>query len=88
MPPIPKADYYIYDHLGNTRVVYTPNIICATDPILGDPVVSYHIRSAVNYYPYGKVLWEYTPDFQSNRFLTTYHERDAESGLDYRGARF
>lgn len=40
----------------------------------------------LDYFPYGKVLREYinTPE----RYLTTQHERDQETGLDYRGARY
>jgi len=41
----------------------------------------------VDYYPYGKVLREFSSTNGKERFLTTHHERDAESGLDYRGAR-
>jgi len=41
---------------------------------------------STDYYPYGKVLREFvnTPE----RYLTTGHERDVETGLDYRGARY
>ncbi len=41
----------------------------------------------MDYFPYGKVLREYKPG-EAEKFLTTYHQRDHESGLDYRGARF
>ena len=40
-----------------------------------------------DYYPYGKILREYTVG-QQEKYLTTHHERDQETGLDYRGARF
>ncbi len=41
----------------------------------------------MDYLPYGKVLREYVPS-GPEKFLTTGHERDVETGLDYRGARF
>lgn len=41
----------------------------------------------VDYYPYGKVLREHT-NCEDARYLTTHHERDKETDLDYRGARF
>lgn len=40
-----------------------------------------------NYFPYGKVLREYS-EGSIERYLTTFHERDEETGLDYRGARY
>lgn len=43
-------------------------------------------KNAADYYPYGKVLREYNP--QTEKYLTTHHERDTETGLDYRGARY
>ncbi len=42
---------------------------------------------SVNYFPYGKVLREFQNGDQE-RYLTTQHERDKETDLDYRGARF
>jgi len=41
----------------------------------------------IDYYPYGKILREYH-EGETERYLTTQHERDEETGLDYRGARF
>lgn len=41
---------------------------------------------SVQYYPYGKILREWNPN--TEKFLTTHHERDTETGLDYRGARY
>ena len=52
------------------------------------PNVSFVLENAVDYYPYGKVLREFSSTNGKERFLTTHHERDRESGLDYRGARF
>ena len=42
------------------------------------------VESASDYYPYGKALRSYGKE----RYQSTYHERDVESGFDYRGARF
>lgn len=68
-------------NLGNTRITYTPT---AYSQEVGLQV---RINEAVDYFPYGKVLREYR-DGQEERYLTTQHERDVESGLDYRGARY
>ncbi|NJN78428.1 MAG: RHS repeat-associated core domain-containing protein [Saprospiraceae bacterium] len=40
----------------------------------------------MDYFPYGKILRQFikTPE----KYVTTGHERDVETGLDYRGARF
>jgi len=48
------------------------------------------IHYTADYFPYGKVLREYvnTSTGDPEKFLTTQHERDKETGLDYRGARF
>jgi RHS repeat-associated protein len=45
------------------------------------------INNVMDYYPYGKILREYRSG-DEERYLTTQHERDIESGLDYRGARY
>ncbi|MBD3636316.1 MAG: RHS repeat-associated core domain-containing protein [Crocinitomicaceae bacterium] len=72
--------FYLYDHLGNTRVVYTPEVrACGS--------VDITLEYAGDYYPYGKILREYA-NGPTERYLTTQHERDEETGLDYRGARF
>ncbi|MCC6459487.1 MAG: RHS repeat-associated core domain-containing protein [Saprospiraceae bacterium] len=42
---------------------------------------------AAEYYPYGKTMRDYT-NGTKEKYETTQHERDQESGLDYRGARF
>ena len=42
------------------------------------------VESVSDYYPYGKALRSYGRE----RYQSTYHERDLESGFDYRGARF
>jgi len=46
--------------------------------------MDYTVQSATDYYPYGKALRTYGKE----RYQSTYHERDVESGFDYRGARF
>ena len=72
--------FYLKDHLGNTRVTYVPFVG-------GDPCeVRYYVESVVDYYPYGKELRTWFALGQE-RYLSTEHERDFETGLDYRGAR-
>ncbi|MCB9361383.1 MAG: RHS repeat-associated core domain-containing protein [Flavobacteriales bacterium] len=39
-------------------------------------------------YPYGKILREFQNGLGAEKYLTTHHERDKETGLDYRGARY
>ncbi len=78
----------LYDHLGNSRVVYTPNLSCGGGFGIGNTNVSYRLNAVMDYFPYGKESRKYVPGIRDERFLTTYHERDIESGLDYRGARF
>ena len=71
-----EATFFLYDHLGNTRVSYSVSNSAV-------PAVVY----AGDYYPYGKVLREFD-NGDGDRYLTTHHERDKETGLDYRGARY
>ena len=52
--------------------------------IKADTKIDYTVDSASDYYPYGKALRSYGKE----RYQSTYHERDIESGFDYRGARF
>lgn len=40
------------------------------------------------YYSYGKILREFQNGLGAEKYLTTHHERDKETGLDYRGARY
>ncbi|HMS71117.1 MAG TPA: RHS repeat-associated core domain-containing protein [Saprospiraceae bacterium] len=75
-----QREYYIYDHLGNTRITYTPFLDNLS-------LTSYWLRNVYDYYPYGKILRTFS-DGTSEKYLTTQHERDAETGLDYRFARF
>ncbi len=80
-PAVPEFTFFIYDHLGNTRIMYHNEMYDC------EPFHTYYVLEHVlDYYPYGKTLREYVLDRE--RFETTYHERDEESGLDYRGARF
>lgn len=48
----------------------------------------YLISPIFDYDPYGKLMRSYTTTPEGEKYLTTQHERDAETGLDYRGARF
>jgi len=80
-PSVPEFTFFVYDHLGNTRVMYHNDMYdCQAFH------THYVLEHVLDYYPYGKTLREYLLDRE--RFETTYHERDVESGLDYRGARF
>ena len=76
---------YLYDHLGNTRVVYQPHIV--PRPGTGELDAHALIESVIDYTPYGKILREYE-DGDLERYVTTQHERDVRTGLDYRGARY
>ncbi len=49
--------------------------------------ISYTVNHVVDYYPYGKVVREFV-EGEKERYLTTQHVRDEETGLDYRGARY
>ncbi len=70
--------FYLKDHLGNLRLAYSADAIGAKA-----------IQSAYDYYPYRKLLRSYD-SIDQQRYLTTGNERDrdAESGWDYRNARF
>ncbi len=85
LTPVPPGDlsFYIHDHLGNTRVVYSTKVC---DDAEGD--TEYYFEHLFDYWPYGKVLREYHPVEEIEKYVTTHHERDPESGFDYRGARF
>ena len=78
-----EIEFYLYDHLGNTRVVYEHTYA-------GGGLAELVINYAADYFSYGKILREYvnTNTGDPEKFLTTQHERDQETGLDYRGARF
>ena len=69
--------FYQFDHLGNTRLAYRS---------LGG---TRQVLHTADYYPFGKPLrtWSYSAS-QTLRYQSTGHQRDRESGLDYRLARF
>ncbi len=71
-----EATYFLYDHLGNTLVAFMVNQQAVPT-----------IMNAMDYYSYGKTLREYD-NGAGDRYMTTNHERDKETGLDYRGARY
>ena len=48
----------------------------------------FDIHFAADYYPYGKTLRYFETAAFEEKFLTTQHERDRETGFDYRGARY
>ena len=54
--------------------------------VVGSKKMESRTKNGFNYSPYGKVLRQFsaTPE----KYLTTHHERDVETGYDYRGARF
>ncbi|WP_343786059.1 RHS repeat-associated core domain-containing protein, partial [Wandonia haliotis] len=75
------ANFYEYDHLGNTRIVYSVRDI-------HNGTTNFDIHFAADYYPYGKTLRYFETAAFEEKFLTTQHERDRETGFDYRGARY
>tara|TARA_R110001592_G_scaffold60311_4_gene183311 strand:+ start:286 stop:1368 length:1083 start_codon:yes stop_codon:yes gene_type:complete len=48
----------------------------------------FHAANAVHGSVYGKILREFQNGLGAEKYLTTHHERDKETGLDYRGARY
>lgn len=54
---------------------------CGTAP------TTFSLEYAADYSPYGRLLRSYTASGARERFLTTGHERDPETGYDNRGAR-
>ena len=59
-------------------MTYAPEIVSGN--------VEYQIKGVYDYFPYGKILRSY--EAENEKYLTTHHERDDETGFDYRGARF
>ena len=82
---LPEVTYYLHDHLGNTRVTYTAG--CKTEGEPSVPIRELTLVHAADYHPYGSILREWR-DGPAEKYLTTHHERDTETGLDYRGARY
>ncbi len=81
----------IYDHLGNTRVTYRNLFQCSVDENdgTGSYPTHYILKHLHDYFPYGKTLREwYATNEDTERFQTTHHQRDTETTLDHRGARF
>jgi RHS repeat-associated protein len=61
----------------NTRMTYR---------ILPTASATFTVEEMMDYDPYGKILRHYSTG--GEKYLTTQHQRDTETGLDYRGARF
>lgn len=80
--------WYLYDHLGNTRM--TLNYDCIEQ--------EFFIPFAAYYFPYGKPIWKYElkevdgvaleKETNGPRYLSTQHERDQGTNFDFRGARY
>lgn len=77
-----ELEFYLTDHLGNTRMVYSLEN--------GSSGIALSMRMVADYFPYGKVLRQFSnPGAGGNeKFLSTDHERDPETDWDYRGARY
>lgn len=81
----PNLKYFVKDHLGNVRVAYRP--VYEPDTLNGPCHLSFEVVSVMDFYPYGKILRSHFVA-GPERMQTTGHERDQESGWDYRGARY
>lgn len=77
-----KFKFYVTDHLGNTRIVYGAEAIC------GQPSAKLTLTSMTDYSPYGNAIQRKSFMNLSTRFMTTFHERDSATMMDYRNARF
>lgn len=80
-----KVYYYEYDHLGNTRATFSDD--CKDKNGNGADATDEVLEELADYYPYGKILREFVNGMEE-KYLTTQHQRDQETGLDYRGARY
>jgi len=78
-----ELHFWVFDHLGNTRVVYAPEV----EIINTIPDITYNIKGAYDYFSYGKILRTYI-EGQQDRFLSTTNERDPFTGFDFRNARY
>jgi RHS repeat-associated protein len=78
-PNIIDPFFYIYDHLGNTRLIYSPNLVSSS--------LTHTFDYAADYSPYGRILRSAGSLATPERYLSTQHERDVETGYDNRGAR-
>jgi RHS repeat-associated protein len=68
---------------------YSQNYQFSIDNIVFEEInetVINRIDYVADYFPYGKMLRHFNGT--EERYLTTQHERDQETGLDYRGARY
>jgi len=63
--------YYVKDHLGSIRQTLDDN---------GD------VKYAVNYWPYGDIIQEYSDE--DSRYKFTERERDTETNYNYSSARY
>ncbi|MBK7230812.1 MAG: hypothetical protein IPH93_00705 [Saprospiraceae bacterium] len=79
----PHGKYYIYDHLQNTRVVY--HIVCSAPN--STPPFRFELDQVLDYYPFGKILRQFTAPDKGVKYKSTAHERDLETDFDYRIAR-
>jgi RHS repeat-associated protein len=80
--------YYIQDHLGSTRITYKPRVTnCFNDNGQILATKDYELLTVMDYYPYGKILRQFIAN-APEPYHTSHHERDVETGLDYRGARY
>lgn len=77
-----KFKFYVTDHLGNTRIVYGAEAVC------GQGAAKLTLTSMTDYSPYGNVLQRKSFMKMATRFMTTFHERDSATMIDYRNARF
>ena len=71
-----KTTAYVKDYLGNTRIALT-----SADP--ANPV-----ENVYDYLPYGDILKTHQTGQTNEKYLSTEHERDPSTGLDYRLARY
>ncbi|MEM9546554.1 MAG: RHS repeat-associated core domain-containing protein [Bacteroidota bacterium] len=74
-----QADYFIFDHLGSTRLIY--HTVCEPS---GDKYI-YELDAAYDYFPFGKMLRDY--EANEEKFLFTDKERDDETDYDNFGFR-
>jgi RHS repeat-associated protein len=70
----------------NTRLTYTATVKLGDEP--SQAQYTYTAEGIYDYDPYGKILRSFTRTKAGEKYLTTGHERDTETDLDYRGARF
>ena len=87
-PNITTGNPYMVIQLNGSGP-YTQDYQFSIDNIVFEEVhetVVNRIDFVADYFPYGKMLRHFNGT--EERYLTTQHERDQETGLDYRGARY